>query len=114
MKLGDIPIDNNLLIENQIFVELIIFLICRILELSFLKKTKKGDALGNLFGTLRRVFGIYFALYFWMYGWAWVNNIHVLSNMTELTGKTHFNIWLAWIVTIYVWVETCWAMFEIF
>jgi hypothetical protein len=102
---------NNNLIENQIFIELSIFLVLRLLETVSIKKIKNGDALANLFGTLRRVWGIFMALYFWYYAWLWVQYIHKISKICS--GKNHFNIYLAWFVFAYVVVETLWAIFEV-
>lgn len=111
MTIGDYKIDAIYLIENQLFVELIIFLTCRFFELITIFKV---TAIGNFFGSLRRVFGIFWSMYFLSYSMLWYKNINMLSSIKTLSGKNHFNIGLAWVVAIYVLLEVLWANFELF
>jgi hypothetical protein len=60
-----LKIDESHLVENALFVEVIILLFFRLLEIISIGLIKKGNKAGNLFGSIRRVFSIFFALYVW-------------------------------------------------
>ena len=113
MKIGDVPVDTNVLIENALFIEVIIILVCRFMELITIKNLKNGNTVSNFLGTFRKVFAIFLALYWWAYAMIWFQNIHLLSKVKALSGKNHFNIGLAWVVAIYVMFETLWSIYEI-
>jgi hypothetical protein len=76
MKIGDVPVDTNILIENALFIEVIIILVCRFFELITISNLKNGNTISNWFGTTRKVFAIFLALYWWAYAMLWFQNIH--------------------------------------
>lgn len=104
--------DRNLAV-NAIFFETIIFIILRILNLVTAKLLVSGDRLANLYGTLRRVVGIFLALYSSRYGLSWYQYIHTLSKLPNVEGRAHINVLLSWAVSLYVHIECLWAITEV-
>jgi hypothetical protein len=108
----------EMLLQNTIFWELLIFIGLRIGALVLQKGLATGNPLSNLLGTLRRVFGWFFGLYFWQFGFQWFQNLHSLAKQAkaaegvELTGRAHFNIWLNWLLAFYVIGEVLFMIFE--
>lgn len=111
--------DDDNLLENQFFFELILFIGLRIAALATSAGLKNGNPLSNLLGTLRRIVGAFFALRFMsssIYWYQFMNTIRkILKANTSATAKrAHFNIWLSWFLSFYLIIEVCWACAEIF
>lgn len=99
---------------NSCFFELLIFITLRIANLIVQNSIYTlRDPLANLIGTLRRIFGFFFGLYFWNYAFSFIQYYHLLGKNAGINRK-FFNVWLAWIVTIYIIIEVLWVIAEVF
>ena len=77
-------------------------------------KLKDGDKIANLFGTLRRAFGMAFLPKMFLFAMAWYNTLHYLGQQTgELGDRAKFVVWLSWAISFWVVLETLWAVAEV-
>lgn len=109
---------DSMLLENSLFFELIIFIAVRIGALVLQGGLAAGNPLSHFIGTLRRVFGWFFGLYFLALALQWFVSLDFYAdfakdNNTTLTGRAHFNVWLTWVIAIYVIAEVVFMLVEI-
>jgi len=112
------PREEESLLENSLFFELIVFLCLRIGALALSSGLKMGNALAHLLGTLRRIFGFFLGLYFWFYAFTFYQYMNELrkiekANPGQVTDRGKFNVWLSWIISGYVIIEVIWAIVEV-
>ena len=101
------------LVQNILFFELIIWLGIRIANLATMGKIKIGNPLAHLFGTLRRSFGLWIGLFFAQVGLFWYQIIHNYGKQTGVDNRAHFNVWLSWLLAFYVHAEVIWSIVEV-
>lgn len=113
ITVGGAAQDDRNLVENGIFFETIVFIILRIVNVATCCYIVKGSKWANLWGTLRRIVGLFLALFSSRYGLTWYQYIYMVGSSEAPDGRTHFNVWLSWAVSIYVHIECLWSVAEV-
>jgi hypothetical protein len=85
ISVGSVKLSSDYIIQNNLFIEMLIFLTLRFLELKFICILKNGDKYVHLVCTLRRVFGIFFAMYWWAYALNWFQNMHTVHKFKSVS-----------------------------
>ena len=81
ITINGVTLDATELVENNNFIELIVMILLRVLELVSSKSRRQGGAWGHLFGTLRRCASVYLCMYMWQYSFRWYSWLHAVSDM---------------------------------
>jgi hypothetical protein len=113
LKINDVTLDTSELLENSCFIEFIVLILFRILEVATMGGRKNGSAIGNLFGTFRRIASVYLCMYLWQYSLRFYSWLHAVV-LLGATGTGHFNVVLSYILAIYAQLEMLGFIFELF
>lgn len=105
-------LDPTELLMNSCFIELIVMITLRILEIIFFGNRKDGGKWGHLFTTLRRCASVYLGMYIWQYGIRWFSWIHAVGQ-AGATGRANFNTFLSYVLALYIIFEMGYFLVEI-
>jgi hypothetical protein len=112
IKVNGIRLHTDMLLENSLFIEIIIYGIFRLLEICTVRGLFRGSAFAHYVSSTRRVWSIFFGLYFWCYGLFWYHNIHVASGLGA-SGKTNGWVVISWILAIGISIEIAYFLGEL-
>jgi len=107
-------LDQKRLMENALFFELLIFIILRLAALGTSKGLAIGHPLSNLIGSMRRIVGFFLALFNSAHAFIWYDTVKRYTERTDnIDNRNTFNVWLSYILAIYVNIEAIWSTVEI-
>jgi hypothetical protein len=101
------------ILANNLFIELIIFLVVRISALVFRGKLAKSQPLANFLNSVRVLLSCWLLFYFTFWGMEHYKLIHNLATFKKDKSFKYFNVVLSWFIAIYVHFECCYTFFEI-
>ena len=106
------PEGHQHLVENAIFIELIIIIVLRIAGLVSCCWLKTGGRWAHLIQTLRRNFMVFLGMYFIWYSIMNYKYVKNIRKQTNVQGLRHFNLGLSLVCSIYVQLEILFSFIE--
>jgi hypothetical protein len=111
---GGSKTSDEVLIQNALFVELIVFITIRIAALVTRGGLATGNPLSHMLSSLRRAVGMFLCFYNLTYAYLWYEYLDKVDINDDADKRSHFNVWLSWGLAIYVNIESYWCGIEIF